>query len=290
MRYILSLMLLMPLLCNGECNTVAIVFDTRICQEEISLSDPGTSKAIKSDTRHEIEMKRLAHRIRSIAAQQLLSKQSYTPTQDEVSRYMDFSARSKASQVRHTRELIAVIEDLLASHQYTERNRKRLQQALASYRRLEEQEKRIEEDDKLRDEDMRKRFGEDAVTNLYEKIKQSRHRISEQWVARWKMNKALYEKYGGRIIFQQAGIEPIDAYRAQLQDIRDKGKLKILKPDYKAVFADFERYLDMGHNYLSENGKKYFARPYWETADIEASHQEALKEYRAIPHINLGSE
>ena len=95
-----------------------------------------------------------------------------------------------------------------------------------------------------------------------------RYRISEQWVASWKMNKALYEKYGGRIIFQQAGIEPVDAYRAQLKDIREKGGLKILKPEYVDIFSEFERYLEMGHNYLSENGEKYFHRPYWETADL----------------------
>ena len=54
------------------------------------------------------------------------------------------------------------------------------------------------------------------------------------------MNKALYLKYGGRVIFQQAGIEPIDAYQAQLAAIKGDGGLKIIKTKYRDVFDDFD--------------------------------------------------
>ena len=95
---------------------------------------------------------------------------------------------------------------------------------------------------------------------------------------------ALYEKYGGRVIFQQAGIEPIDAYRDYLKDIEEKGDLMILKSDYADVFDEFKRYMDMGHNYLSERGDKFFGRPYWETVDLDAEQRERIEELKAIPH------
>ncbi len=284
-RYLLVVMLSMPALTHAQCDVVATVFDTAICQTELSSQDsrPGTNP-IPPERQKVIEIRRLSIRIRAIAAEHLLSKDRYTPTEDEIDRYMAFQEKADASRVKQTKEIIATIEQLLKTYQYTEVNRKRLEDSLAIHRRSEEQSKRVEEDIRLRDEDMRKRFGKESVKELYTRLKKGRREISEQWVASWKMNKALYENYGGRVIFQQAGIEPIDAYRAQLKDIREKGDLKIVKPEYEDVFAEFERYLDMGHNFLDESDDKYFDRPYWETADLDESHRRAVDEYKAIPH------
>jgi len=67
-----------------------------------------------------------------------------------------------------------------------------------------------------------------------------------------------------------------------LQDIKKSG-LKILKPEYVTVFDGFERYLNMGHNYLSEPGETFFCRPYWETLDLDAKQRERIEELEAIP-------
>ncbi|MDH3637300.1 MAG: hypothetical protein OES09_02405, partial [Gammaproteobacteria bacterium] len=144
--------------------------------------------------------------------------------------------------------------------------------------------KDLAEGNKIRDEDMQERLGGESVVRLHQRLKQSKRKSSERWVADWKMNKALFEKYGGRVIFQQAGIEPIDAYRDYLKDIKEKGGLKILKPEYADVFDDFERYLDMGHNYLSEPGDTFFSRPYWETVDLDAEQRKRIDELKATPH------
>jgi hypothetical protein len=272
-------------LAHAECDAVAVVFDTTICQHELTVKKiTAIGKSISQERRDKIEKNSLIQKIRTISAQHLLQKGSYTPSDREVIGYHEFLAKSRANEGRHTKEIIAAIEHLLKTYEYTETNRKRLEDSLAVFQRSLEQSKSIEEGNRLRDEDMRKRFGEDAVKEMHERFKKNRYRISELWVARWKMNKALFEKYGGRVIFQQAGIEPIDAYRAQLRDIREKGKLKILKPTYADLFSEFERYLDMGHNYLRDDGKKYFDRPYWETADLEENHQKTINEFMAIPH------
>jgi hypothetical protein len=264
---------------------VAVVFDTTICHQELTVKKiTSANRQISQENLDKIEKSRLIQKIRSIAAEHLLPKGSYQPSESEVASYHEFLQKSRANQMRHTEEIIATIEHLLKTYEYIERNRKRLEDSLTIFRRSLEQTKRILEGDKLRDQDMRIRFGEVAVKELHERLKKNRYRMSEQWVGHWKMNKALYAKYGGRIIFQQAGIEPIDAYRAQLKDIREKGGLKILKPEYANIFDEFERYLDMGHNYLSEHGHKYFDRPYWETADPEENHRRDIDEFKAIPH------
>jgi hypothetical protein len=285
-RTVLSgLFFFIPALVHAQCDRVAVVFDTTICQSDIAIPDrPPGAGPMPPERKKEIENNRLARKIRQIAAEHLLAKESYTPTQSEIDSYAAFFEQSKQDHARQNQELIETIESLLKTYQYTPANRKRLKDALAVFRTSAEQSRQIEESNRLRDEDMRRRYGEDSVKKLQARMEQGKRRMHEQWVARWKMNKALYEKYGGRVIFQQAGIEPIDAYRAQLKAIREKGGLQILEPEYGDVFRDFERYLDMGHNYLSENGDKYFDQPYWETADLEENHRRALEEYKRIPH------
>lgn len=42
--------------------------------------------------------------------------------------------------------------------------------------------------------------------------------IARAFILRRKINRALYQQYGGRVIFQQLGPEPLDAYRTFLQE------------------------------------------------------------------------
>ena len=61
-------------------------------------------------------------------------------------------------------------------------------------------------------------------------------RRAEQFVLRWKINQALYRKYGGRVIFQQAGLEPLDAYRDVLRDQERTGAFIIVDKDSEKEF------------------------------------------------------
>ena len=46
-------------------------------------------------------------------------------------------------------------------------------------------------------------------------------------IRQWKINKALYDQYGGRIIYQQLGPEPLDAYRRFLEQRQAEGVFTI---------------------------------------------------------------
>jgi hypothetical protein len=52
-------------------------------------------------------------------------------------------------------------------------------------------------------------------------------------IRQWKLNRALYRQYGGRIIFQQLGPEPLDAYRRYLEERQAAGDFVIKKPAFK---------------------------------------------------------
>lgn len=282
---ILFFSLMSSLQAATTCDVVAIVFDTKICQEEIAVPLNKNRNNPEKD-QEKYSKAKLVQRIQDIAAQHLLKKESYTPTNEEVERYRNFLEKAKAWQVAHHQESVALIEKLLSEYEYSERHRKHLESILESYRKILRQSGKREEEARQRDENLRKRFGEDTVKELHESLEKGRDKMARYTVARWKKNKALYEKYGGRVIFQQAGIEPIDAYRAQLRDIRKLGRLQILKPEFQDIFAPLERYLDMGHNYLPDTKeKKYFSKPYWETANPDEAHQKSLNSIRAIPHL-----
>jgi hypothetical protein len=43
--------------------------------------------------------------------------------------------------------------------------------------------------------------------------REARVQVASAFMRQWKINRAVYRQYGGRIIFQQGGPEPLDAYR-----------------------------------------------------------------------------
>lgn len=95
----------------------------------------------------------------------------------------------------------------------------------------------------------------------------SERMVAEHWVRAWKLNQTLYREFGGRIIFQQAGWEPIDAYRKLLDQYASKQAFVIHDPALRAaVYSYFE------HKFVyAEEAKArfYFEKPYWERTPEE---------------------
>jgi hypothetical protein len=70
-------------------------------------------------------------------------------------------------------------------------------------------------------------------------LQAAREEIAGSFILQWKINKALYEQYGGRIIFQQGGPEPLDAYRKFLEEHQARQDFAIVN---KSLEDDFWRY------------------------------------------------
>jgi len=87
-------------------------------------------------------------------------------------------------------------------------------------------------------------------------------------IRNWKINKSLYEQYGGRIAYQQMGPEPIDAYRAFLEERQKAGDFSILNPELGEAFWSYFSD-DARHDFMpagSEDEANAFATPPWEDA------------------------
>jgi hypothetical protein len=94
---------------------------------------------------------------------------------------------------------------------------------------------------------------------------ESRRTVAAAFIRQWKINQALHRDYGGRIIFQQGGPEPLDAYRRFLEEQQRQGAFAIAD---EAVETTFWRYytIDAIHSFYPTGGTEEaqaFASPWW---------------------------
>jgi len=177
------------------------------------------------------------------------------PTEAEIVSNIENHRRLKArGDAERATQREALIAELM-SPGLSEQCRKQAQQHLEILNKLADFERKRA--DELRDPQQRK---------LRER---SERRVAEQWTRQWKLNQALFRAFGGRIIFQQAGWEPIDAYRQLLEQYETKKAFIV--PDAKlraAIYAYFE------HRFVYADEAKarfYFEKPYWERTREEIS-------------------
>jgi len=107
---------------------------------------------------------------------------------------------------------------------------------------------------------------EDLNPEEAEQVAAMRQNMARSMIRHWKINKALYEEYGGRIIYQQLGPEPLDAYRTFLKQRQREGAFSIHD---KSLEAGFWRYFtdESIHDFMkpgSEDEARAFSVPPWQ--------------------------
>ena len=196
---------------------------------------------------------RLRARVWKAVFEDYARRRNIAPTEAEIASHIEGHARLKArSDTERVQQRAALVEEL-KSPTLTEPRRQAARQHLDTLDRLAEFEaKRAQE---LRDPAQR------------QMQQQAERRVAEVWVRQWKLNQALYREFGGRIIFQQAGWEPIDAYRKLLEQCEANKTLAILDP---AARTTVYRYFEHPFVYADEaKARFYFEKPYWERTPEE---------------------
>ena len=98
-----------------------------------------------------------------------------------------------------------------------------------------------------------------------EMLKRLDKQMAEKSILQWKVNLSLFNQYGGRVVFQQAGPEPVDAYRDFLQEHEKRGSFHILDKNLAREFWDYFVNDDM-HLFISETreeGLEILNTPWW---------------------------
>jgi len=95
---------------------------------------------------------------------------------------------------------------------------------------------------------------------------EARREVAAAFIVQWKLNRALYRQYGGRIIYQQGGPEPLDALHRFLRERQAAGDFSIADPALAEAFWRYFR--DDGLHTLYPRGSREeaqaFAVPLWQ--------------------------
>jgi hypothetical protein len=108
--------------------------------------------------------------------------------------------------------------------------------------------------------------GDDLTSEEQAEVDAMRHDLVGALIRQWKISKALHAQYGGRIIYQQFGPEPLDAYRQFLRQRQAEGAFAIRD---QAIEASFWRYFtdESIHDFMAPGGAdeaRAFTVPPWE--------------------------
>ena len=98
-----------------------------------------------------------------------------------------------------------------------------------------------------------------AESNAAEKL------IAQSFIEQWKVNRALYRQYGGRLIYQQGGAEPLDAWQKFLRDAQKDGKFQILQQDMEPALWSYYT-TDSIHKFYPDGAaskEPAFNTPWW---------------------------
>ncbi len=176
-------------------------------------------------------------------------------TPGDIEAYLAGMARLAEQDRAERQARQAEIERQLASATVSEEERAALSSELDSLRQLQGDLDEMSGDQ-----------GEDA-----EEARQARETVAAAFIRQWKINRALYEQYGGRIIFQQGGPEPLDAYRGFLEERQAEGDFALLDPGMETGFWRYYT-TDAIHSFYppgSDEEAQAFQTPWW-LADHES--------------------
>ncbi len=165
------------------------------------------------------------------------------PTDEEIAAFTSVNERRYKESIEQWKRGKEAIEEELRSATLSDAERKAKEKRLATYTRL------------LESEGSRKTDSDEA--------RKANRLVAEHFVLSWKIHQSLFKKYGGRVIFQQAGPEPLDALREFLRDSEKAGQFKLLTEEAREKFWDY--YLgERKHRFMSEEaGRESMTTPWW---------------------------
>lgn len=218
-----------------------------------NVPDGAKAPAVDDETRKLMRQEKLRGLVWTAVFDDYAKKRGIVVTPAEIeshnAQHRKFREEDRARRKEQRQALIAEFK----SPGLSETHRKQAQQHLDKLNRIEEHDARL---------------AQERRDPAHEKIwQESERQVAEYWVRGWKINQVLYREFGGRLIFQQAGWEPIDAYRKLLERYEGRKAFAIRDPAFKdAVYSYFQ------HNFVyadESKAKFYFEKPWWERTAAE---------------------
>lgn len=89
--------------------------------------------------------------------------------------------------------------------------------------------------------------------------------VARSFIEQWKVNRSLYRQYGGRVIYQQGGPEPLDAWQQFLRDAQKNGKFTIKNKEMEPALWSYYTTENI-HRFYPDSGdqkEKAINTPWW---------------------------
>jgi hypothetical protein len=168
-------------------------------------------------------------------------------TDAHVHAFIAASDRSQKESIEEWKRDKKTLEEELKSEKLGAAERKEKEKKLVMYTKFVESERETETFKKANPATDRKMNRE----------------LAEKFILSWKINQSLFRKYGGRVIFQQAGPEPLDAYRKFLKEREKKGDFQLLTDEARQKFWEYFTN-DRMHTFLDKaGGREAMTTPWW---------------------------
>ncbi len=153
-------------------------------------------------------------RIISPVLEEFMVEQKITVSENEVEEYLEAAEKLRLDEVRQRKEQFHAIEVLLKKDDVSETEKRKLRAEKTMVTMLLK--------------------GEGATLSM--DIERS---VARQMILSWKMDVALFLRYGGRVIFQQMGAEPVDAYEYLLEKAQKDGKFMFFDKKLERKFWEY---------------------------------------------------
>ena len=189
----------------------------------------------------------LGGRIFGALLERFAKENKIEPSDEELDAFVSKTAEKQKREMARLVEDKARLEQDLQSASLKPAEAKAKQDHLATIEKILKTSRQMEEEAEGREEQMRS----------------AKRRVARTFVGRWKINRALYQKYGGRVIFQQAGPEPLDAYRDFLIDQEKQGNFRIIDKSREDAFWRYYTNNAMHVFYQADEGAKFIETPWW---------------------------
>lgn len=178
------------------------------------------------------------------------------PTDAELRPFVELMRRQRRRSVEEWERRLAEDTAKLASDApLSDRERRSLRESVDRLKRFLARE----------DAEWVKRLRADAVSRAIQDARDAAGlRQAARWfVGNWKFNKSLHERYGGTVIWQQAGIEALGATRLWLKEHEAKGDFTIEAPELRRRFWEYYGdAVERSHRGVIQD-KEPFKRPPW---------------------------
>ena len=208
-------------------HTVGSVYGKAITSTEIGLTkaiDPAVRFNARDTARWAL-MGRVLTTFGQPVVDRFVAEKKIDASADEIEAFKENTQKRREQQVLRTEEQLAKVKADLASVNLRDEDKEKLEKRQSTLEKI--------------------------LPTLRETARRGApDGMARHFIVAWKIERELHRTYGGRVIFQQAGLEALDARRRLFEDAEKNGDLKFEDAGVRHLFYYY--YADMKHREIDE--------------------------------------